>query len=237
MRRLFFTLFLILSISTSNTVFAQHWPEFSGSIVAAIPQGSFARQMSTPGFGFGGFLGQKIPGLPLTLGVDGAVLVYGLDSRDWPFEYVFDERVDAFTTNGIAMGHFLVRLQDVDRSVSPYADLLIGAKYLFTESRINGDQWDFDHDPLRHTLPFDDVAFSYGMGGGVRVQWITGRLGDDGPSGRVTFHAGLRYLFGSKAQYLQRGSITIEDYDLVYQVRKSRTDMLVPQFGLSFSIW
>ncbi len=236
MRFSFFALVLPLLL-TAPEARAQHWPEFSGSIVAAIPQGSFARHMSAPGFGFGGSLAEQIPGLPLLVGVDGAVLVYGLDTRDWPFEHYFGGDVDAVTTNGIAMGHFLVRLQDVTRAVSPYADVLVGVKYLFTETRIDGDPWDFGPDPLRSTLPFDDLAFSYGMGGGVRMQLTTGRLGKDGPYGRVTVHAGIRYLFGSTAEYLQRGSITVEDDDLVYEVGRSRTDMLVPQFGVSFSIW
>ena len=241
MRRLFLLIALVSLCATSLPAEAQHLPghlpEFSGGFVVGVPRGAFARHLSSPGFGLGAFLGQKLPGLPLTVGLDGALLVYGLDTRDRPFAVAYGSDVNAFTTHGIGMAHFVVRLQDHHHLVSPYADVLVGAKYFFTDTQVDGERWEYWGDPFHDTMSFDDLAFSYGMGGGVRLHLATPAIREDGPRGRLTFHAGIRYLFGSPATYLKRGSSFVEDGEIAYEAERSRTDMIVPEFGLTISMW
>jgi len=41
---------------------------------------------------------------------------------------------------------------------------------------------------------------------------------------------------GSEADYLREGSITIDDGRVEYDVRRSRTDLLVYRLGVSFNL-
>lgn len=217
--------FVLLAAWTPSASSSQDLPELNVGFVLGIPQGAFGRHLSGPAFGVGGFFGEKIPGIPLTAGFEGSLLVYGMGRGTQP---QWDE--DTYTTRGIATGHFVLRLQDLEQRVSPYADVLIGAKYLFTETWGTGGWWSSWSDPFGSTAAFDDLAFSYGLGGGVRFAWMTASDSVHGDRGRFTVHAGVRYLFGSRATYLTKtpnGDVAIT----------SRTDMLVPQLGLTVTLW
>lgn len=221
---------VFIALLAASPAAAQDQPEINVNFVAGIPQGQFGRMLSSPAFGLGGFFGEKIPGVPLTAGIDGSVLIYGLDATSRSSR---SSRNDAFTTQGIVGAHFVLRLQDLERRVSPYADVLVGAKYLFTQSWSEGERWSRSRDPIAGTWLFDDIAFSYGMGGGVRFAWMTAPRSADGMRGRFTLHAGLRYLFGTRATYLARGFAD----DATDEAISSRTDLLVPQFGFTVTTW
>ncbi|HEX7070614.1 MAG TPA: hypothetical protein VF190_07400, partial [Rhodothermales bacterium] len=229
MRRL--ALLILLLVITFAPARAQHVPEFSGGFTVGVPMGPFARHLSTPAFGFGGLIGTRLSGLPITLGLDGAIMLYGLDVDDRPFHHAYGAH--AITTQGIAMGHLVVRVQDASQPVSPYADVLVGAKYLYTETHVDGEPWAYAFDRFHDSVPFDDLAFSYGMGGGVQFRWMTAPLGEDGPAARFSVHLGVRYLFGSKARFLQPGASFEENGEVYYETETSRTDMVVPHLGFS----
>jgi hypothetical protein len=45
----------------------------------------------------------------------------------------------------------------------------------------------------------------------------------------------IRYLFGGEATYLKEGSITVSDGAVEIDARRSRTDLLTYQLGVSFN--
>jgi hypothetical protein len=110
--------------------------------------------------------------------------------------------------------------------VRPYADGLIGFKYLVTRTSLRAES---DDENLASSTNFRDFTFSYGFGGGVQVK--LGRLGRDGS---VMLDGRFRYLRGSNAQYLREGSIRRVDGTITFDVLSSRTDVVTAQVGVSF---
>ena len=119
-------------------------------------------------------------------------------------------------------------------AVRPYVDGLVGMKYLWTETRIENRR-DFDDEPIAVSTNFDDAAFSYGAGGGIDVRLYDGPLGEEQRPVSISLNVGVRYLFGAEAEYLKEGSIRQSGGSVRYDVERSKTDLLVPQFGVRFS--
>ena len=86
----------------------------------------------------------------------------------------------------------------------------------------------------------DDVSFSYGVGGGFmfRVYQKNKNQGrarsneDEDKVSSVYINLGLRYRKGGEAEYLTKGSITIDDGIVNYDVRESKTDIVMLQIGV-----
>jgi len=203
--------------------------------VLAIPQGEFADRLDGVGFGLGGEFVVHIPNTPVGLGLSGTFLTYGRERITERFGggALGRVEVDVVTSNNIALGHVLLRLQPQNGAFRPYADALVGVGYLFTESRIEDVDFDDDRD-IASSTNFDDATLSYGIGGGVMAQVYRGQSGSTGRPFVVSIDARLRYLFGGEADYLREGGIrTNENDDLVFDVTRSSTDLLLPQLGVS----
>ena len=54
-----------------------------------------------------------------------------------------------------------------------------------------------------------------------------------GGPGELLLDARVRYLFGGEASYLGRGDLRAADGTLLVEPRRSRTDLLVPQVGVT----
>ena len=202
-------------------------------LVVAVPQGAFADRLDGVGFGLGGDFLYHVPNTPVGFGVAGTFIVYGQETIRERFGggALGRVEVDVVTTNNIALGHLLVRLQPPNGPFRPYADALVGVSYLFTESRIEDVDFNDDRD-IASSTNFDDAAFSYGVGGGVMAQVYKGR--SDGRRFRVFLDASVRYLFGGEAEYLREGGISSDrNGNLTFDVTRSRTDLLLPQFGVT----
>ena len=212
-----------------------HAQQGSGGVdlVLAIPQGAFADRLDGVGFGLGGEILYHVPNTPVAFGLAGTFIVYGQETIRERFGSGALGRVevDVVTTNNIALGHLLLRLQPPKGPFRPYADALVGFNYLFTESRIEDVDFNDDRD-IASSTNFDDGAFSYGIGGGVMAQVYRGR--SDGRSFGVFVDASVRYLFGGEADYLREGGIdTDNNGNLTFDVTRSRTDLLLPQLGVT----
>lgn len=140
--------------------------------------------------------------------------------------------VDVETSNNIMLGHFVLRLQPATGAVRPYLDGLVGLKYLFTETRIENER---SEEPVAASTNFEDVAFSYGAGGGLDINVWSGPMGEGKRPGSVAVNVGVRYLFGGEAEYLKKGSIRRENGRVAYDVDRSETTLLVPQLGVRLS--
>jgi hypothetical protein len=210
----------------------------SGTVnaVLAVPQGEFADRLDGVGFGLSGTFVAHIPNTPIGFGIEGTFLTYGHERIRERFGSGALSRVevDVVTSNNIALGHLLLRLQPPQGAFRPYADALVGVGYLFTESRIEDVDFDDDRD-IASSTNFDDVTFSYGLGGGVMAQVYRGHSEDSGRPYAIFVDARLRYLFGGEAEYLREGGLRTDANDnLVFDVERSRTNLLLPQIGVTF---
>ena len=199
------------------------------------PQGEFGDQLSSTGFGGSLFGAVGLAHSPVLFGVDLGFLIYGREVRREPFSTTIpDVRVDVITTNNIFLGHLFLRLQPPTGEFRPYADALFGLKYLFTDTRIRSDGFNSNGDnTVARSTNFDDTALSYGFGAGVQFQvWDgTQRAKDSGPDA-VYVDLGARYLFGSHAEYLQEGSVRRENGNVIFDVNRSKTDILNFRIGV-----
>ncbi|MEP0547425.1 MAG: hypothetical protein ABJF88_10875 [Rhodothermales bacterium] len=224
----------LLALLVPTSAHAQYGSGGAG-LVLAIPQGAFADRIDGVGYGLGAEFVVHVPNTPVGFGLAGTFVVYGQETIRERFGGGALGRVDVdvVTTNNIALGHAFVRLQPPIGAFRPYADALVGFSYLFTESRIEDVDFNDDRD-IASSTNFDDGAFSYGIGGGVMAQVYSGRPEGTGRAISVFVDARVRYLFGGEADYLREGSIdTDRDGNLTFDVTRSRTDLLLPQLGVT----
>jgi hypothetical protein len=211
------------------------------ALSVATPQNEFRDELGATGYGaalnvlyhLGGHLG----GLPLAVGVEGAAVTYGHARRRVPFrDDVPEVGLDVTTDNNVAQVLAVVRLQPARGLVRPYAEVVGGVNYLFTQSALRST----DHgESFAQTTNYDDVAPTGGVGLGAMVR-LHRRAGLDGPkplrgggAREVLLDARVRYLVGGEASYLGRGDLRGEDGEVVVEPRRSRTDLLVPQVGVT----
>lgn len=230
------TIFLVslFAIITSERAIGQIRPQGNLNFIVGIPQGEFSDQLDQVGYGGNLFAGIGIAGTPVVVGLDLGYLIYGYERRQEPFSSTIpDVTVDVATSNNIALGHFVLRLRAPRGVVQPYVDGLFGGKYLFTETRIENERW--DGESIAVSTNFDDWALSYGVGGGLNIRLFHGQIGNELRTGSIHLNLGLRYLVGSEAEYLKEGSIRRENGEVTYDIERSRTDLLIPQFGATIS--
>ncbi len=223
---------VLILLLLSSALYGQIGMQAGMGIAVGVPMNEFADQVNTGG-GFGGeFL--YAPGnsyFGVGLGLD--FLIYGSETRKEPFSTTIpDVTVDVTTTNSIFLGYLLLRVQAKEGPIQPYADGLFGFDYLSTETSINNDDWDgwYDgYDRIASTTNFDDAAMSYGFGGGCKFRvWESSTEATE-----VFVDVQGRYLRGGEAEYLKKGSIHRDNGKLIFDVSKSKTDLLFFKVGAS----
>ncbi len=194
--------------------------------LTVIPRGEFKDNIKNNGYGVGGQFLVRVGPSPILMGVDLGGVVYGSETRrERLLPNVPEVRVDVTTSNNIFLTHLLVRAEPRHGAVRPYLDGLIGFKYLFTKTTINLDSE--DNNPSETNL--SDLTLSYGFGGGVQV-----RLNPHPKRLEVLLDGKVRYLRGSRAEYLREGSIRREGGEVFFDVLRSRTDVVTAQVGITF---
>ena len=81
------------------------------------------------------------------------------------------------------------------------------------------------------------MALSYGLGSGLRLRVLEfgeKRRGNRGPAS-IYLNLQGRYLFGGRIEYLREGAIGFEDGQRRLDISRTRTDILLFNFGLSLS--
>lgn len=200
-----------------------------------IPQGQFADNLDNPGAGFGGEFLYSPASSPFGVGLSLGYLIYGNETRSEKLDPLID--VDVTTSNNLLTGHLLLRAQNKARVFSPYADLLFGFNYLYTRTSMKSG-WDDEGDnEIASDTNFEDTVLSYGAGGGVMVKLWQGDVNsEEGGKKPLKLMLDLRvhYLRGGEAEYLKKGSISIDEHDQVsYDVQRSTTDLLMTQLGVT----
>jgi hypothetical protein len=217
---------LIVCFGFANDARAQSF-QFGIDFSSVFPVGEFRDNVDSNGYGVGGNFLVGLGRRPFYVGVDAGFVTYGSETRDQPLIPSIPEvDLEVRTTNNIALTHFLFRAQPRSGAVRPYADALIGFKYLYTRTTINSD---IDDEAIASTTNLNDITFSYGFGGGVQV-----RLASLGGSGDISLDTKVRYLRGSEAEYLKEGSIRRENGNVFFDVLSSRTDVVSFQIGVTF---
>ena len=193
--------------------------------LTVFPRGEFKDNIKNNGYGAGGDFLVRLKQSPILIGVDLGGVVYGSETRKVTLlADVPEVRADVTTGNNIFLTHLLVRAEPRHGAVRPYADGLIGFKYLFTNTSIN-----IDSENNASETNLSDLTLSYGFGGGVQV-----RLNPNPKRLEVLLDGKVRYLRGSRAEYLREGSIHRENGAVFFDVLRSRTDVVTAQVGITF---
>jgi hypothetical protein len=223
-------LFTLLFIS--GETIAQNF-EVGGGFIIGFPQGQFKDNIDNNGYGFtlnGGYAPQKNP---FMIGLDFGYLIYGSETRTEPFSTTIpDVFVDVTTTNSIVLGNIVLRLQPNYGVFRPYIQGLLGFTYIFTTTEIK-DQGNYE-EHVASSTNFDDIAFNYGAGGGIMFRVYKAKENEGMKLKEVLIDIGVKYLESGEAEYLKEGSIRRENGIVIYDVNKSKTNLLTLQISASF---
>ncbi len=206
--------------------------EFQGGLhfLLGVPQKEFRTNIDRNGYGLSGQIGFAPHAAPFMVGLEVGYMNYGSEERQEPFSTTIpDVTVDVNTNNNIVLAHALLRLQPNTGFFRPYAEGLVGLHYLFTTTEIRnrgnvGEE-------VASSTNFDDVAFSYGGGGGMMFR--VHQAGQDDGSGikEVLIDLRVRYVIGGEAEYLREGSIRRENGRVSYDIQRSETTLMTFQIG------
>ena len=221
-------LFAALTAGLAGTAQAQLLiPHWSIHTSLAIPQGEFADELGRTGYGLSLFAGVQVRSMPLILGIEGSLYEYGREYFRVPVSYaVPDVKYRMKTLNNFFTAHFVSRVQWRRHRIKPYAEGLIGLKVFYTETSLSNRYGGSEPS----TANLTDTAFSYGAGGGVDF-FVSRSFAVD-----IHLHAGVRYLRGCKAEYLKKGAIARTGGHYAHKASRTRTDALMPTFGISFTL-
>jgi hypothetical protein len=198
-------------------------------LLLGSPQKEFRKNVDNVGFGIAGNAGYAPEDTPFMLGVEFGFMNYGSSDRREAFSTTIpDVFVKVSTTNNFILGHAILRLQPNTRVFRPYLQGMIGFNYLFTETKI--ENVNVTGQEVASSNNLSDGAFSYG--GGAGLMFLVHRA-NDGSVMDLFVDLGARYVFGGEAEYLKEGSIRNVNGRVVYDILKSRTDLLVVQVGIS----
>lgn len=207
-----------------------------------IPQGDLGDRIDDNAYGVGVLLGGSVPGLPLVLGTEIGFMNYGMDSRLSIHETILDgdtdrdlafpvEAMNVSVSKNVLLGHFVARLQPTEGVFQPYIDALVGVKSFLTRVNVDSDFVVFGGG-LSQDSWMNDLALSYGIGGGIELAVYEHQSGWRERPATMSIYGGVRYLFGTKAQYVGEGSWAEVDGRLFFNTVESRTDLLIPHFGI-----
>ncbi len=202
------------------------------SFAGAVPTGEFEDEINDGGFGvcIDGVWSPQLQ--PFGIGLSFEYLLYGDQTRREPLSSTIpDIQVDVSTTNNIVQTHLFFRVGYRHGGFRPYADALVGFKYLYTRTSID-DIYDSGGDEVDiGSTNFDDWAYSYGVRGGTMIRVYDGIARKRGYNVFIDLRAG--YIFGGEADYLKEGSITQTGSTVTYDVRRSKTDLFIVHLGAS----
>jgi hypothetical protein len=216
-----------------GTATAQHITIGFGAS-GGVPQNEFHDAQSRLGMGVSAIALYGIG--PIAVGVEAASLTY--DHRAAPLQPAMSRQValvgDVTRTRRIGSLHGVLRLQVPEGPVRPYVDGLAGFQRFTSVTHYEqnlviagtGVFWPpvsiYRQDT--RSLDADDLAFSYGAGGGVLLRVARGV--DAGVPFEAFLDVGARYIRGEPATYHSVAA------DGTTVLRRTRTDIIRPQVTL-----
>lgn len=204
----------------------------------ASPQKEFRQNVDNLGFGGSAQFLLWTPGYsrPFSVGLNLGFINYGNESRNTGLsENIPDVTVDVTRSNNLAHFHLMFQICPVTGPVRPYIETLFGGEYLFTTTKI---QSEVSGEEVVSSTNQDDFAWSYGAGAGLQIRLLTMNQEAAGEFsfGSLWLDLKARYLFGTEAEYLKEGSVTITRGKAYYNTSKSKTDLLLFHIGVVLQI-
>lgn len=214
----------------------QFGSEYDVTLLHGVPQGDFAA--SLPQNAWGASFAYRLPlGKGWQAGLNLGMLRYGYHQRQVPFPTVAAVRLDVTTQNFLFGSHLSVRRYAQAQGARPYAEGLVGFNYLFTHTDVSNENGYYREDRLASAVNQSDWTFSGGVGAGVAFT-IFDEKRDDGGIARTEVHLGGKYMWGTKATYLQEGPLVDENENgridnSEVSVGRSNTSVLQAEIGLT----
>ena len=190
--------------------------------LGGIPIGDFGNRVGTS-FGAGLDFTSRIGRTPISVGAELGYLQYGKET--WRLSLtpaVPDVLSDVNTTNHFLQTHALVRLQPQTGRVRPYAEGLLGFRYVFTRTSFRNP----DEGSSGSTL-LGDLAPSAGAGGGVAVALVSG------PHATLNLDLGIRYFTGGEVEYLTKGAVNRHEGGVTLEPTRSAVDLVSLHVGMA----
>lgn len=203
----------------------------NANLQGGIPTGAWANNTNKMAFGTGGLLLFQIGKKPaFSLGAELGWMAFDAETRRFDTDMNgADKKIRLTTSSGMVTAHALARFKPhTDFWIQPYVDGMFGTKGLFTTSLIIDES-----NGLSSTTDFDkaDFALSYGAAVGLQFKLFN----DDW----VVMDLRCAYMAGGDATYYARKDSTpdpiIDPLD-AFELRTSKTSMLMPQIGVTINI-
>jgi hypothetical protein len=198
------------------------------NFVQAFAVGDFAERVNLAVGGLFQFdvgLGDSI----FSVGGEVGYLAYGHVNRKVDVSSLIPEvphaTLSVTTTNSMIPMHARLRAQRKYGRWRPYADALFGGNLISTDTSIgcstNNDATCSGDNSATNA---EDLVLSVGAGGGVMIAFTP-------RPGVPRLDASFRYLRGSEGTYLTKGAIRREGSTAIFDVSRSRTDMVALYIG------
>lgn len=202
-----------------------------------FPQGDFKKNVDDLGFGVNFDLGYGFPAIPVAVGLEGGFATYGSKSFNVPFSSTVQVvNVEVNTSNSIIPIHAFARLQPATGWFRPYGEGLLGLNIMTTSSSVKNTNTE---EEIAGSTNKSDVAFSYGIGGGIAFRLLEQEAheeeGEHKPGFELLIDARLRMFFGGEASYFTRDAVQYENGSVVFDHTKehtSKTDLWTAQLGV-----
>jgi hypothetical protein len=208
-------------------------PRFQGgvSFVQAFAVGDFSDRVSLAAGGLFQFdvgLGDSI----LSVGGEIGYMGYGHVNRKVDISSLIPEiphaTVSVTTDNYMVPMHVRLRAQRKYGRWRPYADALFGGNLISTDTSIDCSASDnASCSGNTSATNAEDLVLSVGAGGGVMIAFTT-------RPGVPRLDVSFRYLRGSEGTYLTKGAIRREGAAAIFDLSRSRTDMVAVYIGAVF---
>ena len=214
---------VIFSLSTSAVALDQ---EGGARFLIGEPTGEFGDAVDNVGVGLELHYGLR-PVPALTFGVGFNAMIYGSESQTLSLPLVED--FDLTTSNNLAGSFLFAQWRPLSGAVQPYAEARVGINYLWTESKLEDEDW-WDDDEVARETNYDDFAAYWGGGGGLLIKLKEADYANDQPG--VFLDIKVSHLRGSVAEYLTEGDISIVDNVPIYHSSQSKTDLTTYELGV-----
>lgn len=220
-----------LSAQTDSPEKKDYHIYLNANVQFGVPTGEWGDNVQRLGVGAGGFLLFQIGKKPVfSLGGELGWQYIDSESRRITTQIGggFEQNFRITTNTSMVTAHVVGRLKPrVDFWIQPYADVAFGTKGIFTTSQLIDDRI------LQQTNSnFEEADFALSYGGAVGLQF---ELFNDKS---ILIDLRCVYLGGSDASYFARkenpGPI-VDPID-AFELRTSKTAMLMPQVGLTIDI-
>lgn len=233
---IFFATMLVAGAVAANA------QEFQGGLGFAmgLPQGPFDDTVDNTGYGPSLSFGYSFGSIPVTVGVEGSFLIYGVESRREHFNPNIPEvDVSVRTTNSITNAMLVTRIGPNSGMIRPYIDAGIGINYLATVSSVDGDDGG-ENSTIASTTNHRDLVLAYGVGAGVKIEVFRNDVPDTAETGgrplrSVFIDVRGRYMSSEEGEYLVSGAIQRVGSQIFVTPSYSRIDMVALYAGVGIA--